>query len=290
RYIFTGEEPQSNNWRAELARILTSDKQFARATVNYLWAHFFTRGIVDPPDGWDPRRVDPNDPPPAPWPMQASHPQLLDALADEFVAGNFSLRRIMKLIAESNAYQLSSRYPGQWRSQYTLYFAKHFPRRLAAEEIYDAVVTATQTVTPMYVQGLAEPLFYATQLPDPTEPRSNGSIRTFLTNFGRGDWVLTPRKSTPGVLQVLFMMNDFSVNIRTFPMDTQNAGSRVSRIVQSSMTEDEGIRQLFLSTLSRYPAEAELATMRSLRSGRRDEFLSDIQWSLLNKLDFIFNY
>ena len=51
QYLLTGETPTGNNWRSELARIVTSDKQFARATVNYIWAHFFRYGIVDPPDG-----------------------------------------------------------------------------------------------------------------------------------------------------------------------------------------------------------------------------------------------
>src|SRR5581483_1482815 len=52
-YIYSGEQPASGEWRRELARMVTSDRQFARAAVNYLWAHFFTTGIVDPPDGWD---------------------------------------------------------------------------------------------------------------------------------------------------------------------------------------------------------------------------------------------
>ena len=46
---------------------------FARAAVNRIWAHFFGTGIVDPIDDFDE-----SNPP--------SHPQLLDALASEFVA------------------------------------------------------------------------------------------------------------------------------------------------------------------------------------------------------------
>ena len=59
-YIFSGEEPRNDNWRSEFARMVVSDRQFARATVNYLWAHFFRAGIVDPPGGWDLARIDPN--------------------------------------------------------------------------------------------------------------------------------------------------------------------------------------------------------------------------------------
>src|SRR5206468_5785519 len=83
RYMFTGEVPRSNAWRDELARMVVSDRQFARATVNYIWAHFFKYGIVDPPDAWDLARIDPKNPPPAPWTLQPSHPELLERLTDE---------------------------------------------------------------------------------------------------------------------------------------------------------------------------------------------------------------
>ncbi|MSV29807.1 MAG: DUF1549 domain-containing protein, partial [Bryobacterales bacterium] len=132
-YMLTGEQAKNANWRDELARMLTGDKQFARAAVNYIWDHFFNTGIVDPPDGWDLARQDPANPPPAPWAIQPSHPELLDALAAEFVKSNYSFRRIQRLIVESNAYQLSARYPGEWKPEYGRYFAKRFPRRLSAE-------------------------------------------------------------------------------------------------------------------------------------------------------------
>jgi len=66
QYIFNGNPPQSGQtYRAGLATDVTSDFQFARAAVNYLWAEFFGMGIVDPPDTFDLARLDPNNPPPA---------------------------------------------------------------------------------------------------------------------------------------------------------------------------------------------------------------------------------
>ena len=44
-----------------------------------LWSYFFGHGIVDPPDAWDLDRVDPGRPPAGDWPMQNSHPELLEA-------------------------------------------------------------------------------------------------------------------------------------------------------------------------------------------------------------------
>ena len=66
QYIFNGDAPKpGENYRAALARNVTGDFQFARATVNYMWAQFFGRGIVDPPNTFDPARLDPDNPPPA---------------------------------------------------------------------------------------------------------------------------------------------------------------------------------------------------------------------------------
>ena len=93
QYIFNGDTPKpGENYRVALARSVTSDFQFARATVNYMWAQFFGRGIVDPPDTFDPARLDPDNPPPAPWTLQPSNPALLNALAQHFIDSGYNLK------------------------------------------------------------------------------------------------------------------------------------------------------------------------------------------------------
>ena len=62
-------------------------------------------GIVDPPYDFDLSRQDPNNPPPAPWTVQPSHPELLDALAKDFEAHHYDLRYLIELITKSSAYQ-----------------------------------------------------------------------------------------------------------------------------------------------------------------------------------------
>lgn len=287
RYMFTGETPRSADYRGELARIVTSDRQFARAAVNYLWADFFKYGIVDPPNGWDLNRIDPKNPPPEPWTLQPTHPELLEALADEFINSNYSVRHIIELIAKSNAYQLSSRYSGEWHPEYERYFAKHFPRRLYAEEVYDAVTAATETQVPMYVEGFRQPFMYATQLPDPSEPRTNGTITNFLSTFGRGDWFQLPRNPQSNVLQVLYQMNDNSINFRTF--GSRNVTTRVTRIMQAKMSDPDAINYLFLSTIGRYATDDEFALLKSKKTANYEQWLSDIQWALLNKIEFVFS-
>ena len=288
-YMFSGEKPRNGEWRKELARIVTADRQFARTAVNYLWAHFFTLGIVEPIDAWDLARIDASKPPPAPWTLQPTHPELLEALAEEFIRSNFSLRRMIRLMAESNAYQLSSRYEGDWQPEYARYFAKHFPRRLSAEEVYDAVAAATMTEQPMFVEGFAEPLLWARQLPDATEPRNFGPIVTFLNQFGRGDWFTVARTSDSTVLQVLYLMNDNMVNFRTFGNQPNSRNTRVALLMQQPLGDDDAVRQLFLATLGRYPTQDEMAAVNKRKNPNREQWLADTQWALLNKLDFLFN-
>jgi hypothetical protein len=290
RYITTGEEPQSGDWRAELARIVTNDRQFAKATVNYLWAYLFNYGLVDPPDGWDLARVDPKNPPPAPWTLQVTHPELLEQLADYFIQNNYSIKSVLRLITNSSAYQLSSKYPGAWRTSYTRYFAKHLPRRMSAEELYDSLQIATQTETPMFVPGFDQPLLYANQLPDPTEPRSDGQVLEFLNTFGRGDWWNTKRDASPTILQLLYTMNANQTVLRTFASRSDSPVNRAARLAESNAPDEEIIREMFLATLTRYPTPEELATVMRMKTGTRLDWLSDLQWALLNKLDFIFNY
>ena len=293
-YMFNGGKPKSDEWRRELGQLITADRQFARVAVNYLWAHLFTTGIVDPPDAWDLRRLDPKNPPSDPGTLpaiQPSHPELLERLADEFISSGFRIRPMLRLMALSAAYQLSSTYEREWQPGYTLYFARHVPRRLLAEEIHDAMAIATNTVTPMYVTEWDQPVMFATQLPDPTEPQFDNSARSFLANFGRGDWWRLPRSSNSTVLQVLYMMNDFAVNNRTFASRGGfNTTSRVGQLMQSPMSDEDAVKQLFLATVGRNPNAQELAVAMSRRGTNRENWLSDVQWALLNSLGFLFNH
>src|SRR5262249_32724393 len=210
-----------------------------------------------------------------------------EALADEFINNNYSVRHIIALIAKSNAYQLSSRYADQWRPEYEGYFVKHFPRRLYAEEVYDAVATATQTQIPMYVEGFPQPVWYATQLPDPSEPRTNGLVSNFLNTFGRGDWFQLPRNTQSNVLQVLYQMNDNGINFRTF--GSRNVTTRVTRIMQAKAGDTDAIHYLFLATIGRYATDDEIALLKSKKTSNYEQWLSDIQWALLNKIEFVFS-
>lgn len=291
-FILTGAQPKSSEWRRDYAAILTADKQFARATVNHIWAYLFSHGIVDPPEAWDFERTDPKRPPPGDWPIQNTHPELLEALADFFIQNNFQFKPLFRLLVNSDAYQLSSRYEGKWEPAFVKYFAKHEPRRLSAEELYDSLTTATRTEQPMIALGITRTLTYANQLPDPTEPSTDFRVTDFMNQAGRGNWLTIDRSSEPTILGLLYSMND-TQNVNRSLGNASAAVSSRNRVLQidgSPVNDEEAIRRMFLGTLSRLPSEAETAKVLAFRSGLRAQWLSDLQWALLNKLDFIFNY
>jgi uncharacterized protein DUF1553/uncharacterized protein DUF1549 len=300
-YIFNGNAPSSgSNFRAELARNLTGDLQFARAAVNYLWAHFFGMGLVDPPNTFDLARLDPNNPPPAPWTLQPTHPELLTALAQEFVRSGYNLQDIMRLITQSSAYQLSSDYdPGSWSEAYVPYFARHFVRRLDAEEIHDAIAKATGIAGNYSIQTTFNGAAYSTttvqwamQLPDTTEPSSNGAVRNFLNMFLRGDRDQKLRSGGASIIQALGLMNNNFVLSRVHNTSTGGTSTRVAQLLNSSLNNEALLDELFLSTLGRPPTSVEKSILLSTlgSSSNRASTVEDIQWALINKVDFMYSY
>jgi hypothetical protein len=288
-FFSTGATPASESWRQELARLVTSDRQFALAAVNHLWSYFFGSGIVDPPDGWDLERVDPANPPPGDWPMQNSNPELLNKLADFLIANDYRLKPLIRQIVSSDTYQQSSRYDDAWKPAFVRYFARYEARRLSAEQLYDSMITATHTEQPMSTTyGLMR---YANQLPDPTEPTTDSRVVDFMNQLGRGDWMTIDRSSTPTILGLLYQMNDGQNVNRSLGLSNANVGvtNRVHEIDADYPDDTQAIRRMFLATLTRYPTAREEALVLSRRSGPRYQWLSDLQWALLNKLDFTFN-
>jgi hypothetical protein len=291
-YIFNGDSPQpGENYRAALARSVTGDFQFARASVNYIWAQFFGRGIVDPPDGFDPARLDPDNPPPDPWTLQPSNARLLNALAQRFIDGGYNLKSLMREIAASDTYQLSSRYDGQWSPAYEPYFARKFVRRLWAEEVHDAVVQSSGSL-PIYAAGgfVANPS-YAMQFPEPVGmPSNDTTARTFLDAFLRGNRDDLERRPDGSILQALRLMNSPFVQARL-----QVDGSAPNQLIVQNLSKSNTdlVNALFLGILSRYPSGDELSKAAASLAGAdadRLQAVQDLVWALYNKVDFVFNY
>jgi hypothetical protein len=214
-FMLTGEKADlSKPLRPQFARMLTNNPQFARATVNLIWKQFFGLGVVDPVDSFDMARQDPNNPPAAPWMCQPTNNELLDALARDFAAHRFSLKHLMRTIARSSAYQLSSRFDGQWKESYTPYFARHYVRSMTAEQLHDAISQATQVFGNYkrndWVYGNAlEPLRFWTEASSPEEI-GNGEAKNFLRTFGQANREQFDRQPGGSILQAMMLMNSHS--------------------------------------------------------------------------------
>jgi hypothetical protein len=293
QYIFNGNSPKpGENYRVALARNITGDFQFARAAVNYVWAYFFGRGIVDPPDTFDTARLDPDNPPPAPWTLQPSNARLLNALAQHFIDSGFNLKALMREIATSDTYQLSSRYNGQWMPEYEQYFARKFVRRLWGEEIHDAVVQSSGSYPSYSVTGWTElgngKVTYAMQFPDVVNVE--GTTNAFLDSFLRGNRDDQPRKSEGSILQALNLMNSSIIENR---LALTGTGASQLMLQALAMNNTDAVNRLYLTILSRYPSDDEkskaLASLPTATAARNTA-MQDLAWSLYNKVDFVFNY
>jgi Protein of unknown function (DUF1549)/Protein of unknown function (DUF1553) len=295
-YIFNGDTPRpGENYRVALARETTSDFQFARASVNYMWAQFFGRGIVDPPDTFDPARLDPNNPPPSPWTLQPSNAALLNALAQHFVASGYNLKALMREIVNSDTYQLSSRYNGEWNPAWEPYFARKFVRRLWSEEVADAVAQSSGTMPSYAMTGFTDhgyaKVSYAMQLPDVVgAPTGDSNTSALLDSFIRGNRDDQPRKPDGSILQALNLMNNNVVVQRSHASGT-NASQLIVQNLNRSNTDL--INTLFLTILSRLPSTDEMATAQAAipaGGSSRTAAVQNLVWSLYNKVDFVFNY
>jgi mono/diheme cytochrome c family protein len=288
-YLLTGEKPETGeNPREEFARMLTSDFQFAKATVNLFWAQFMTVGIVDPPLDWDMARQDPDNPPPAPWTIQPSHPKLLNELARDFIDHKYDLRHLFRRICRSNAYQLSSRFEGEYKPEHDRYYARKLVRRLSAEEIYDGLAKATG----VFGHGTE----YAMEL---KEPPGDIELREFLDFFGRNNRFLTKMGNRkPSVIQASLMMNGSLVKKK---IQANTEGSLTQKLLKENppwewskpdkaQMLDKVIEEVYLATLSRLPTAEERATSKKHVARHRDLGLENLQWALFNKLEFIVNY
>jgi hypothetical protein len=126
RVLGSIERISADDYPQALANWLTSpiNHLFARVQANRIWYHLMGRGLVDPPDDF--RATNP-----------ASHPELLDALADDFVRHRFDTRNLIRVIMNSRAYQLSSE-PNALNETDEINYSHVNVRRLGAEQLLDS--------------------------------------------------------------------------------------------------------------------------------------------------------
>jgi len=289
-FLLTGERAgKDEDLRKAFARIITTDPQFARATVNWIWAELMGVGIVDPPYGFDMARLDPKNPPPAPWTIQPTHPELLEKLAADFKAHNFDLRYLIGLIVKSSAYQLSTQFEGTWKPEYANYFARRFVRRLSAEELVDAIAQATGIQPEIPISGTNVKVKYVMQARSPEDlGGKNLEIQRFLGSFGQNNRSRNVKSLEGNVVQASLLLNSKVIKERI----TAKEGSRLHKLLNQEppLSNEDLVDEMFLSVLSRHPLPEEKKVAVEQIRQYRTQGAEDVMWALVNKLDFIFNY
>jgi len=257
--------------RRKLADWLTAPDNpfFAKNIVNRFWGYLMGRGLVEPLD--DLRATNP-----------ASNPELLDALAKDFIAHKYDLKHLLRTILNSRAYQLSSlKTDGNAADAGNVQHTRYTVKRLTAEQIADALDFASGTREKY--QGL--PLgTRAIQLPD-TKVRS-----FFLDTFGRPPRQITcecERSTQPNIAQALHLLNGDFLNKKI-----ADPTGRVELLLKAKTPLLDVVEELYVTTLSRPPQPGE--TVRALdwikKAPTEREGVQDLQWVLLNSTEFLFNH
>ena len=264
------EIPDGEDRREALAQWMTSRDNpfFARTIVNRMWGLLMGRGIVEPVDDF--RGTNP-----------ASNPELLDALANDFVQHGYDLKHLIRTITASAAYQRSSdSIPANVKDHRN--FARYFKKRLPAEVLLDAVgqVTGVPDTFRGHPEGTR-----AIQMWD-----SRLQVE-FLETFGKPIRmsVCECERATDGsVPQALHLMNSGEMQTRL----SKEKGV-VATLAASQKSEDEIITELYLRAFNRLPTGGELTVARTAfkrDKATRRQATEDILWALLNSAEFILNH
>ncbi len=268
-----GQLTPDDDRRVRLAEWVTKadNPYFAASTVNRIWYHLLGQGIVDPVDDF--RQTNP-----------ASNPELLTALADEFVKQEYRIKPIVRVILNSHTYQLSAEPPGRQSPEAAAadrYFTHAKIRMLTAEQILDAISQATGVpeAFPGYpvgtrAMGLAE-----------------GAVEhSFLTAFSKPVRDVScecAREDEPSLVQVMQLLNNGSLLAKL-----KSPQGALARWLTEKKTTPELIELVYLATLSRRPtsAEVDLVTKHLASVDDRAAGLRDLAHALVNSNEFLLRH
>jgi len=252
------------NRRKKFADLTIASPFFAKAIVNRTWAHFLGYGFTSPIDDLGPHNI-------------PTHPSLLEYLGQEFRSNEFNYRALLKWIALSKPYALSSRENRSNKSDDPLLgetpkFSHFYLRQMQAEQLYESLLVTTG--------GAQKNLSWEEQ-----EQIKNAWLQQFNRAFGNdeGGEATNFNGSIP---QVLMMFNSDMIREATGVAE----GTLVSDVANSSLSPKQMIDAIFMAGLSRKPTRDEVALAKSLtnaNNGNLAQGLSDLWWVILNTNEFI---
>jgi hypothetical protein len=250
----TPAEPKFSR-REALADAVTRDNPLlARAMVNRVWAMLLGRGLVHPVDLMDSKHA-------------PSHPDLLDWLAHDFERSGYDVRRLIRNVVLSRAYQLDSRPAGKVAPADEA-FARALDKPLTAEQLYRSLLSATANPVAAdgKVAGLTEEELrkaFVRQFPDLFVPDYNATLQQamFLANSPLLEPLLAPRDG------------NLSVKLASLPDNPQR------------------VKAAFHSVFGREPDREELKTSSAyLATHPGEPGQRQLLWALLTSTEFQVNH
>ncbi|MGC4043940.1 MAG: DUF1549 domain-containing protein [Armatimonas sp.] len=236
--------------REAFADSVTHDNpQLARAFANRLWALLMGRGIVPAVDQIDSRH-------------RASHPELLEWLGRDFEKSGYDVKRLVRLIVNTRAYQLDTKPVGKTPPLPDT-FARALEKPLSAEQLLHSLWIATGV--------------------KPEEPAAKEMERTFCAKFPD----LMAENYNPSLQQALFLSNSPVLSELLKP----SPGSMVTKL--SALKSNEArVREAFSVVLGRAPAAVELQPCQAMLASARspESGASNLLWALLTSAEFQVNH
>ncbi|HZW32865.1 MAG TPA: DUF1553 domain-containing protein, partial [Isosphaeraceae bacterium] len=238
------------DWLAAPANPLT-----ARVMVNRVWLHLFGRGLVATPDNFGAAGQPP------------SHPELLDNLAVDFMAGGWSIKELIRRIVLSRAYGLDSAHdPRNFEADPDNALVWHMSkRRLEAEAVRDALLSVAGRLAPeppvgsavaRTGEGLA--LFLRVAGLDDSDPHRSVYLPVIrdqvleslaLFDFADPSLVTGERAATTGPAQALYFLNG--------PFVIRQAEALAGRVRAVEGDDARRVDQAYRLALARSPTAGE---------------------------------
>lgn len=264
----TSKKSITGGRRDQLSQWLTAKENpyFATSLVNRYWSYLCGRGIIDPVDD-----IRSSNPP--------SNPALLKALTDDFVSHNMDLKHLLRTITKSHTYQRSFK-SDRWNEDDNENYSHYIPRRLTAEQLFDAIMVATGS--PVELPGVPAG-FRATQLPDP-------NIQVgFLDMFGRPPREIPCECERAAEVSLAQTLN--LVNGPTISEAIAHPKGLIARTIAAKADDKTLIEQIYIGVLNRHPTaeEQEKGAKFIAEVGNRTEAAQDLMWALMNSPAFLFN-
>ena len=250
------------NRRAELGKFVVNSEYLDKMIVNRMWGHFLGYAFSKPMDDLGPHTA-------------LSHPALLEELSKEFRNSSYDLKELMKWIALSKPYQLSSKIQSSNEADDPTsgnppQFSHFYLRQMSAEQLYQSLVN---------VGGQARGSLEQQQV------ERDKWLGQFVVAFGtdEGDEATTFNDSIP---QALMMFNGDLVKRAT----ATDSGSWLGNLAKSNSSLPDKVGVIFASGVARKPRPEELkiaTQLISARKGKVEEALQDLWWAVLNSNEFI---